>query len=386
MKLLIYSHFFAPSIGGVETIVRSLASGLAELRNGAGSPKFDVTVATQTPIGNFPAEESGFRVVRQPRRAMLRRLIHECDVMHVAGPSILPMALALLAGKPFAVEHHGYQTVCLNGLLVHQPDGGLCPGNFQMRKYRECARCERSREPARSGYRALVLTGIRNWLARRAKANIAVSGHVDKRVALPRSTVIYHGIEAASFSGGASKTNNVCFAYVGRFVAEKGIDIFLKATASVKKSRQDFTVKLVGDGPERERLERLIDSLEIRDVVTIAGYLTGSALEDLLRDVSVVVMPSVWEETAGLAAMEQMMRGRLVIASQVGGLAEIVGDAGMTFALGSSDELSQCMQRVLEQPALIESYGRMARVRASELFQKSRMIEQHASLYRQLAS
>lgn len=386
MKLLIYSHFFAPSIGGVETIVCALASGLAELRNGAGSQEFDVTVATQTPIGDLPAEESGFRVVRRPRTAVLRRLIHECDVVHVAGPSILPMALALLAGKPFAVEHHGYQTVCLNGLLVHQPDGGLCPGNFQMRRYRECARCERRREPGRSGYRALLLTAIRNWLARRAKANIAVSGHVDKRLALPRSRVIYHGIEAASLSGRASKPDKVCFAYVGRFVAEKGIDVLLKATASMRQSRKDFMVKLVGDGPEREGLERLVDRLEIRDVVTIAGYLTGCALEDALGDVSVVVMPSVWEETAGLAAIEQMMRGRLVIASQVGGLAEIVGDAGITFALGSSDELSRCMQRVLEQPALIESYGRRAGVRVSELFQKSRMIEQHALLYRQLAS
>jgi hypothetical protein len=51
VKLLIYSHFFAPSIGGVETIVLSLARGLAAVRNEKGLAEFDVTLATQTPGG-----------------------------------------------------------------------------------------------------------------------------------------------------------------------------------------------------------------------------------------------------------------------------------------------------------------------------------------------
>ena len=52
MKLLLYSHFFAPSIGGVETIVLSLARGLAERRSSSGEPEFAVTLVTQTPAGN----------------------------------------------------------------------------------------------------------------------------------------------------------------------------------------------------------------------------------------------------------------------------------------------------------------------------------------------
>src|SRR2546427_4824649 len=56
---------------------------------------------------------------------------------------------------------------------------------------------------------------------------------------------------------------------------------------------------------------------------------------------------SVWEETAGLAAIEQMMRGRLVIASKTGGLAELVDDASLTFPAGDSQALAQSMQKVL---------------------------------------
>jgi len=383
MKLLIYSHFFAPSVGGVETIVRSLAEGLIEHKDAHGRQEFEVTVATQTAASPAGDQAFAFRVIRQPRAAALWRLIRRCDVVHLAGPAVLPMALAALARKPFVVEHHGYQSICLNGLLVHQPDGATCPGHFQARHYSECLSCERA-ATGRNGLLALVRTIIRNRLVRRAKANIAVSVHVERRVALPNSKIIYHGIDPAAPAPESAASGRVCFAYVGRFVPEKGIEVLLKAAAAIRKQRSDFAVKLIGDGPERRKLEELIVRHNLQDTVAITGFLVGHALQEALRDVSVVVMPSVWEETAGLSAIEQMMRGRLVIASQAGGLAEVLGDAGLTFALGSSEELSRCMLEVLDQPSLVESLGRQAGLRAQQLFQRSRMIAEHAALYRQL--
>jgi glycosyltransferase involved in cell wall biosynthesis len=94
-------------------------------------------------------------------------------------------------------------------------------------------------------------------------------------------------------------------------------------------------------------------------------------------------MPSVWEETAGLAAIEQMMRGRLVIASNIGGLGEVVGSAGLRFAPGDATALAECMRRVLHQPQLIDAIGREARVRALTLFARHRMIDEHRRVYRE---
>src|SRR5258707_4041765 len=73
MKLLIYSHFFVPSIGGVETIVLSLARGLAEVRAEQGRMEFDITLVTQTPAGGHDDTALPFRAVRGPR---LRELLH----------------------------------------------------------------------------------------------------------------------------------------------------------------------------------------------------------------------------------------------------------------------------------------------------------------------
>src|SRR5215471_13113080 len=77
VKLLLYSHFFAPSIGGVETIVMSLARGLAELRVANGAPEFDITLVTQTPRGAFDGAALPFSVVRHPGFGKLLTLIRE---------------------------------------------------------------------------------------------------------------------------------------------------------------------------------------------------------------------------------------------------------------------------------------------------------------------
>src|SRR5271169_4532600 len=100
MKLLIYSHFFAPSVGGVETLVLSLARGLAGLRAASGDPEFEITLVTQTHAGQFDDLSLPFRVVRQPTLIELWVLIRASRVVHVAGPALAPLILGLLARQP----------------------------------------------------------------------------------------------------------------------------------------------------------------------------------------------------------------------------------------------------------------------------------------------
>jgi glycogen synthase len=389
IKLLVYSHFFAPSIGGVETIVLSLARGLADLRTANGPLQFDLTVVTQTPAGGFDDRSLAFRVVRQPRLIELWRLIRGCDVVHLAGPALMPLFLARLGGKRVVVEHHGYQAVCLNGILVYQPDGSMCPGHFQAGRYGKCVRCQNCENSVFRSMVNLLLMIPRSWLSRRAAKNIGVSRRALERSGLPRSSVVYHGIEdplpkdevPPSAENASCK---MCFAYVGRFVPEKGIPILLQAAQILTREGQEFEARLIGDGPERARLEAIIRQEHLENCVRITGYLTGSALADALRDVRVVVMPSVWEETAGLAAMEQMMRGRLVIASDVGGLGEIVGNAGLKCPPGDATALADCMRAVLLNRSIVDSYGRKARERTLRLFARERMLNEHASVYREV--
>jgi glycosyltransferase involved in cell wall biosynthesis len=141
---------------------------------------------------------------------------------------------------------------------------------------------------------------------------------------------------------------------------------------------------LIGDGVQRPELEQLIHRENLSDTVKVTGYLRGEDLATELERVDVVVMPSLCEETAGLAAIEQMMRGRLVIASAIGGLHEIVEGVGLTFPAGDDTALAAQMRAVIENPLRFRELGQMARKRSLELFQAQRMIDGHAAIYRRI--
>ena len=392
LALLLYSHFFAPSIGGVETIVLSLARGLAEWRDSNGAAQFKITLVTQTPAGNWNDRELPFQVVRKPGLIRLWRLIRRSDVVHVAGPALAPLLLCMLARRPAVVEHHGYQAICPNGVLLRQPDRSVCPGHFQSGHYGECLRCLAQESPWHVSLVRLLSMFPRHWLSRRAAVNVGVTQHAIVRHSLPHSDLIYHGIQDpvgprandSAVRPVADDLDIIWFAYLGRLVPEKGIPVFLKAARLLRPERHDFAIRLVGDGPERSNLEAIIARDRLEMCVRITGFLTGAALAEALAEVRVIVAPSVWEETAGLAAIEQMMRGRVVIASAIGGLAEIVGDGGLTFPPGDAEALAQCMRKVLNDRSLIGSLGKKARDRALCFFQQERMIEAHARAYCQI--
>jgi glycogen synthase len=390
MKLLLYSHFFAPSVGGVENIVLSLADGLSKRRKANGQLEFEVTLVTKTAAGDFDDGALPFRVVRAPSLIVLWRLIRGSDVLHTAGPALLPLFLAWLARKPFVIEHHGYQAICLNGLLLQRPGNSICPGHFQAGRYAECLRCEKHESGGPRSLLRLLLMFPRYFLSGRAATNVAVTNHVLQRLALPRSSVIYHGIEdplpKSSSDGGTATSDRVCFASVGRLVFEKGIRILMEAARTLEQKGEAFQVRVIGDGPERAGLEAFIARNDLENCARLTGTLTGAALTGALRDVGVVLMPSIWEETAGLAAIEQIMRGKLVIASDIGGLGEIVGDAGLKCKPGDASELAKRMEQVLQSPSLIDSFGGRARERGLRLFARGRMIEQHAQIYHQVFS
>jgi glycosyltransferase involved in cell wall biosynthesis len=384
MNLLIYSHYFAPSVGGVESIVQSLAAGVAELRTLNGDREFKVTVVTETLAGSYDDTKFPFHVVRRPGVIRLWQLVRASDVIHAAGPAFLPMFVAWLSRKRFVVEHHGYQATCPNGLFVHQPDRAICPGHFQAGRYAECFLCLRSEFS--SGWTACKLLAFmfpRHWLARAATINIAVTNHVDNRQKLPHTKVVYHGIEdPLPNPEQLIPAPKLRIAYVGRLVPEKGVPVLLEAAKILKAEGHDFEIRIIGDGSERPKLEDLIRREKLESFASITGFLTGDTFARALRDISVVVMPSTWEETAGLAAIEQMMRGRLVIAADIGGLTEVLDDTGLKFTPGDPGSLANCLRSVIENPALIGSYGEKARRRAFPLFQRSKMVSEHAQVYR----
>lgn len=324
-----------------------------------------------------------FRVVRSPKLFELLRIIREADVIHVAGVSLVPILSGWLLRKTIVIEHHFYDALCPNGLLFYEPLHEPCPGHFLARRYDECIRCNSGKSGLWKSILALALTFPRRWLSQRVAANIAITAHVQNRLRLPRTEVVYYGVPNVSVGQPAIENDSspTRFAYVGRLVSIKGLDLIIEAARKLHEQKVSFHLDIIGDGPERSRMESMTAAYGLNDKIAFLGFLQREDLQTVIDHVDVVLMPSIWEETAGLSAMEHMMRGKPTIVADIGGLTEVVADAGLKFPYGDADALVACMRKLVEDPKLAHRLGEIGFGRASTLFNTERTTSAHRALY-----
>ena len=355
------------------------------LARGLATDATQVTLITESQRGAFDDDALPFAVIRQPGLKRLCRLIHDADIVHLAGPCLYPLLVSMLRRKSVIVEHHGYQACCPNGLLLREPDRAVCSGQFLKRRYDQCLRCEAGRIGVTASLKSVFLTAVRRKLCNRVTANVMVSRHVENRLQLVRSRVIYHGVsdctEAISTAKGV-----VTFGYIGRMVAEKGLPTLLTAAKDLMETGYRFHLKMIGDGPERPALENRCVNAGLTGRVSFTGALTTAQLNAAASEIDAVILPSICEETAGLTAMEQMMRGRAVLAADIGGLREIVDGAGVRFTPGDPVHLAACMRELIKHPLLLGELGSRGRKRAEQMFQQQRMAAEHRALYERILS
>jgi glycosyltransferase involved in cell wall biosynthesis len=381
MKVLFYTHSFAPNVGGQETIVMLQAQGLARTTSSASARAVELTLATPTPRDGMDDAILPFRVVRQPNRTTLFHLVREADMVHLAGPILLPMSLALLLRKPIVVEHHGFQTVCPNGQLLYGPEQSTCPGHFMARRYGACLRCNTRLGKLRA-LKMWLLTFLRRWMSQRVTVNVLPTAWLGTVLQLNRMETIVHGLPSVQ---GAPSTRPApplpIFAFVGRLVSTKGIRVLLEAAQLLKSRGVAFQVSIIGEGAERDALEKSVRDLGIERVVTFMGHVPSEKLDEVLANATAVVMPSVAGEVFGMVAAENMQQGRLVIVSNIGSLSEVVGNAGMKVGPGDAVALANCMETAIKNPRLREEVGRKASERILQFFSADQMIEEHLRVY-----
>ena len=382
MNILLYTHSFAPNVGGVETFVARLAS---ELPRVSPDDAFKITVVTNTPGAGETVQRERRQVVRCPGRLGLWRLVGRADIILLAGPAFLPLVFGLLRGKKVVVTHHGYQTICPNGLLFHRPSESNCPGHYRMKHYFECVRCCGRDASILQGVKQTVFVFPRRLACRLAQRNVAVSEHLANRIQLSNTVVIRNGVpitkNASEFTYQKSCSR---FLFVGRMVVEKGVRVLVDAAKILRNRGLAFHILLLGDGPERPALEQLSKQPGLQGRVEFAGFKTGRAFETLVNEPSFSVLPSIWEDVAPFAPLEQMMAGKAMIASDIGGLAEEVEGVALKFPPSDANALADRMQELLQSPALAAQLGAKARERARRSYSEQEMILRYAELLRSL--
>jgi glycosyltransferase involved in cell wall biosynthesis len=170
---------------------------------------------------------------------------------------------------------------------------------------------------------------------------------------------------------------------VGRLIPIKGHIVLLRAFAEARREAPELTLELAGRGPLEPALKALAKELGIEDGVRFLGYV--SPVSRAIDRSAAVVVPSLGEGF-GMVALEAMERARPVVASDIGGLGELVvdGETGLLVPSGEAEPLARALVEIAGDPARRRTMGEAGRRRALEQFAEHRNVERTELLYEAL--
>jgi glycosyltransferase involved in cell wall biosynthesis len=173
------------------------------------------------------------------------------------------------------------------------------------------------------------------------------------------------------------------FVCVGRLCTEKGQFVLLDAARCLSASGQQFRISLVGDGPSRLAIEKLIRETHLQSHVQLLGWQSSQKIRELLTEATALVIPS-FAEGLPIVAMESLAMRRPVIATNIAAMSELVenGRSGWLVAAGSVDQLVAAMKTACETPwERVVAMGDAGRKRVLEMHHPVRQAEELRELF-----
>ncbi len=206
---------------------------------------------------------------------------------------------------------------------------------------------------------------------------LAISRH-------PRSEVMTNAVDTDRFAPrtGPLEGDRRQIIVPRRLFPKNGVEYFVRALPLIAADL-DVEARVVGDGPERERLTSLAAELGVSDRIRFLGARSNEEMPGLLREAELAVIPSLIEATS-IAALEAMSCGLPVAASAVGGLPEIIDErVGSLFEPANPQALADAVASLLRRPDL-RDLGAEGRRRVVANWSLDRMVERHLEIYNEL--
>ncbi|HET8580409.1 MAG TPA: glycosyltransferase family 4 protein [Nitrospiraceae bacterium] len=369
MRILIVTGIFPPDIGGPATYVPCMAAGLADLG-------YWPTVLTLADGGGNDADRYAFRVVRLPRRLFkpwrwlravveIIRLGRDADVLFVNGLALEAALANTLLRKRMVqkvVADLAWERAASWGWIV---DGFE---DFQRKRY---------------GLKVQVLKVVRAWWTRQADRVIVPSRHLAEwvqqwGVPAAKITVIGNAVELPGSIGPTtvSLQTPIKIVTVGRLIPGTHVDRLLRAVASL----DSVGLVVIGDGPERKRLESLGAHLGILDRVYFAGARSRMETLAIMAACDMFVLNSSHEGFPHVV-LEAMGLGLPVVATAAGGIPEIVSDRenGRLIPPLNNEALRTAISELITTPSERRRLAHGAK-RTIERFSFQRMVDESAQL------
>jgi glycosyltransferase involved in cell wall biosynthesis len=316
-------------------------------------------------------------------RAFRPDVVHLHNIYHQLSPSILRATRR--AGAPMVMTLHDYKLVCPTYRLLDLH--GICEACIAHRFWNPTLRrCNRGSVTASTLNGAEMtlhtLLGAYDPVDRFVCPSRFLEGRMRAgRVYPDRLRWVPNYVDAASIEPKAAPGGNVLS--VGRLSEEKGVDVLIEALAR----SPSLHVDVLGDGPARPALERLVGSLGVQERAVFHGRVPASEVHARMREAAVVAMPSRWYENMPIAVLEAFASGVPVVASELGGIPELIDD-GVDGILVPPDEpadLADALTSLTDDRPRAFRMGKAARAKVEEHYAPGSHLERIEALYEEAA-
>lgn len=230
------------------------------------------------------------------------------------------------------------------------------------------------------------------WAARTSAQAVAISSYTARELRkfadVPIEVIPYTAELPAPTASAMGRASDRSILFVGRLIERKGVHHLIRALGSVRE-RAPARLVVIGDGPERSRLEQMARDAGVAEYVDFRGRVSNEELRQAYATTNVFVLPAVFDtrqdtEGLGVVLLEAMNYSVPVIASDIGGITDIVQHdrTGILVPPGDEPALANALSRVLTDAALSRTLGEAGRQRLHDAFSWERIVDRWEDVYR----
>ena len=352
MRVVMLSNSFPPQVGGIQEHVSNLAQTLA--RQGH---QLKIVTVRRNKSERIRDTFAGLDVTRVPQLTLPKTL----TAQYLAITTALLIARRL-RGQADVVHYHTFWPDAFTAFFVNK----FVPTVYTAHESRFLIMAEQPKS-----HRSLKLA-LRPFQGILAPSTELLNVTRQLGVSAEKSAFISNAVDANSFRPDITRgsvrarygipTDHCLILCPRRLVPKNGLEFLVESIPLIRRRFNGVTLLIAGDGPEREKLQARVRELALQDSVIFAGNQDNSDLPQFYADSDIVAIPSLKEATS-IAGLEAMASARAVVASNVGGLPEIIEDevSGLLVPPCNPEALSLAITRLIEAPELRNQLGLAAR-------------------------
>lgn len=405
MKILFLSAQYPPEVkGGGELSTHIIAQGLTKLghtvrvvTSGAREAEYEINGISVLvlPLGlrSKPLFErrQSIRSAKILKRGV--RDLHEYDIVHAHDfRSALMLSELHLKNAIVTVRDYAQISGCTNNILA---DGTISPGCQGTGELWHCHRVAEVPFP-RKAFRIWQYMYNRPYRrnAFRSYQHQLFISHAQKdliarfqKISNQHTAVIYNPISEEYLAEPLVKGNSGNVLYIGRVEMYKGVLLLLKAWRIFAQKNQEAHLTIAGDGAQQKEYENLAATWGLQYRITFIPHMPHNRLKALINESEILVAPHLWVEPFGRNVIEGMARGKVVIASNSGGPAEIIqyNKTGLLFERGSVHDLTHALEHAYAMNYFDKKeMGIAARDYVRDNLNMEKIAQQHEVFYKEI--